>query len=911
MNAPSASRSFSSHPLFLLAVSFACGIVVARFVNVHLWAAVPAGLCFFALAAFALVKRREGAASCLLLFAFLSAGAVFAALEKISHSANRIERLYSEGTLASGEPVELTGVMERAPESAPDGFYLTLRVEELRFKEREREATGVVWLFAPVRDAATRAEYDELELRYGARIRVMVALRRAESFRNPGVASFTEYLERRGYDASATVKSPLLVERLDDERVFLPLMWLYEWRSRMLSAIDRSFERETAGVLKASLLGNRYHLSRGAAERFREGGTFHILVISGLHISFIGALVFLVMRRLTKRRAWQFAASVLFLWAYTVAVGAESSVVRAALMFTVVALGPVLHRRATALNALGAAALCLLVWRSSDLFDPSFQLTFLSVLGIVAAGWPLVQSLKAVGEWRPTRETPSPPVCPSFWRRLGEILYWREREWKLEMEHAVYSYRLWKHPLAAKLEQWRVQSLLRHAFNALAVSTSVQLLLLPLLVVYFHRVSVASLILNIGVGALMVILSLVALAALALAELSTTLAAPLVWLAEHVNWLMIHSVDPFTSARVASIRLPQYSGWAAGIYFLYYVPLVILTRSLSGWNPLGKIFAYEKDEPRTVRFATVGASVSLVALIVVIVLHPWSAGVMDRRLRVDFLDVGQGDAALVTMPDGTTLLVDGGGRVDYKRSANQSSDVDDEPFERDARSVGEMVVSEYLWWRGLDRVDYILATHADTDHIDGLNDVVQNFSVRAAFVGRTPARDAEYARFARTAAGVGVPLYAIGRGDLLQFGAVSAEVLWPERTSNVEAPSGNDDSVVLRLRLGERVFLLTGDAERNAERALVRAEGDGLRSDVLKVAHHGSKTSSIESFVRATTPAYAVISVGLDSIFGHPHREVVERWRASGAQILTTGRSGTITVTTDGHDLQVETFVKE
>ena len=142
---------------------------------------------------------------------------------------------------------------------------------------------------------------------------------------------------------------------------------------------------------------------------------------------------------------------------------------------------------------------------------------------------------------------------------------------------------------------------------------------------------------------------------------------------------------------------------------------------------------------------------------------------MDGRLRVDFLDVGQGDAALVTMPDGTTLLVDGGGRVDYKRSANRSSDVDDEPFERDARSVGEMVVSEYLWWRGLDRVDYILATHADTDHIDGLNDVVQNFSVRAAFVGRTPARDAEYARFARTAAGVGVPLYTIGRGDLLQL----------------------------------------------------------------------------------------------------------------------------------------------
>ncbi|HJU53183.1 MAG TPA: hypothetical protein VJ715_01380, partial [Pyrinomonadaceae bacterium] len=143
-----------------------------------------------------------------------------------------------------------------------------------------------------------------------------------------------------------------------------------------------------------------------------------------------------------------------------------------------------------------------------------------------------------------------------------------------------------------------------------------------------------------------------------------------------------------------------------------------------------------------------------------------------------------------------------------------------------------------------------------------------------------------------------------------RFGAVEADVLWPTRAQDSSEPSGNNDSLVLRLRYGQRTFLLTGDIERQAEAALVNDPAE-LRSDVVKVAHHGSKTSSMEAFVKATHPSYAVISVGLDSVFGHPHQEVVERWRASGAQVLTTGQRGTITISTDGTDLKVETLVKQ
>jgi competence protein ComEC len=911
MRAAPHQPAFLPHPLAVLAASFALGILAARFTSLPFNVVLACSAACSLAAAYSYARGRALSACITLVVAFFFTGAALMILEKGSVTDGRVERLYEDGVIESGDPVEVTGVVEREPEPAPDGFYLTLKVEKLRFRDEEREASGRVLLFAPVLDVGTKAEYELLELRYGARVRVMAALNRLEKFRNPGVSPLTEYLERRDLDATATIKSPLLVERLDDERVFLPLAWLYEWRQRMLALIDEKFSLSAGGVLKAALLGNRYQLSRSTSERFRAGGTFHVLVISGLHISFIGGLILFLMRRLTKRRVWQFAVSVFCLWAYTLAVGAELSVVRAALMFTLVALAPVVHRRARSLNALGGATLLLLIWRPKDLFDPSFQLTFLSVLAIIVISWPLIEKLRDIGQWRPTRETPYPPSCPRAVRLLGETLFWSERKWQREITRSNYSYRLFKTNLAARLEKLHMQRALRYAFSAIVVSASVQVILLPLLVLYFHRVSLASLVLNILVGALMAGLALASLAALVLSQLSVWLAAPLFKLAEGINWLMVHSVDPFAGLGLASVRLPEYTGWPASIYVLYYVPLSLLAVALARWNPVARTLATAKEKRRWLLDPPRVASVILALFFVLIVAHPFSAGRPDGRLRIDFLDVGQGDAALVTMPDGTTLLVDAGGRPrfdDARRSASEGEI--EEAFERDTRSIGEAVVSEYLWWRGLDHVDYLLATHADADHIDGLNDVARNFQVRAAIVARAPAVDVEFAQFAATMQKENVPVRLVGRGDALRFNSVEAQVLWPPRSESGAATSGNDDSIVLRLRFGNRVFILTGDIEKGAEAALAGAQDD-LRCDVLKVAHHGSKTSSTDALIKATQPSLAIISVGLTSVFGHPHKEVLERWRANGTQILTTGERGTINISTDGHDLKVDTFVKQ
>ncbi len=890
-------------PLAQLAASLAFGVFAGSFVRLNLAVLALAGVVCGLLTAIFLLKQKRQGATVLCTLGFLLLGATLAIVEKRTVRRGGIKELFHAKTIQSDEPMELTGVLTREPEAARDRKHLTLRVDKIALGTRDIETSGLVTLMVPLSPASSEA-LDGLQLAYGTRVRVMTSLEREDEFRNPGVSSFTEYLDREGYDATALVKSPLLIERLGDDKVFLPLALLFKLRSRVQALIDARFSPVTAGVLDAALLGNRYNLSHESGESFREGGTFHVLVISGLHITFLGAIVFFLARRFTKNRLIQFLISAAVVWGYSLAVGAEPSVVRAALMFTVVLLAPLAARKASSLNALGGVAIVLLGWRPSDLFDPSFQLTFVSVLAIVVLAWPMVEKMRAIGSWRPTRDTPYPPACATWLRSLSETLFWSERQAKSESEISNHTYRLFKYPLAAVLETMHIQWLLRYVFVVTMVSASVQLMLLPFLVVYFHRFSFASFFLNIVVSLLMASLAITAAAGLLLINFSNAVAQPVLMSAEVLNWLMIHSVDPFEHAGLASLRLPEYSGWASTLYYLYYVPLMVLVVNVFRWQPLSRPSPF-KTHRRRWKFALTAAVVGQASLILLVTLHPWSAQLEKGKLRVDFLDVGQGDAALITSPNGTTILIDGGGRPGpFKRDDDEGIAVDDR------RSVGETVTSEYLWWRGLGEVDYLVATHADADHIDGLNAVAKNFGVRAVLIARTPAKDPEFAKLANSLSSQGIPLRVIGRGDEINVDEVVIEALHPLPSVTPNLASTNNDSVVLKLKYGQRTFLMTADIEARTEKSLLRHPAD-LAADVVKVAHHGSKTSSIAEFVSATNARFAVISVGKKSMFGHPHTDVVERWKATGATVLTTGKRGTITFLSDGASLEVSSFISE
>lgn len=220
----------------------------------------------------------------------------------------------------------------------------------------------------------------------------------------------------------------------------------------------------------------------------------------------------------------------------------------------------------------------------------------------------------------------------------------------------------------------------------------------------------------------------------------------------------------------------------------------------------------------------------------------------------------------------------------------------------DRSGIGETVVSNVLRHRGLRRIDAVAATHADADHTQGLTDVLKNFAAGALWIGPGTADEPETAELIAIAAKRGVPAVIMHRG--MRFAAAGAviEVLHPAEDA---AARNNDNSLVLRLSFGGRSFLLTGDIERRGESALT-ANGSPA-ADVVKVPHHGSRTSSTPDLVTAVGASYAVVSAGRRSRFGHPHPDVVETWLAAGARVLSTQDRGMITFRTDGRELWLET----
>lgn len=892
------SRRFAANPLFIIAISFAAGIVAARAIDVHavFWLIAACGAAVLAVTAI-----RERLRGIIILAAFLLAGGFSFEALRISIPENDLGRMYDAGAIADRTPVLVTGSVVRPPEASPDGFYLKLNVTAINPGTGDVPVAGAVRVFAPNSDDGNAVGV----LRMGDGVKAGCELTRANEFRNPGATPRREILDSQGIDATCSLKRGVLpeIQSRSDRR------WLSLASDARIAVVGRFaglFEPRTAGVLTASLLGNKHFLDRDTGRLFREGGTFHILVISGLHVTVIGGLILFFVRRITRRRLLQFLVSAGLLWMFAFAVGGEVPVVRAAMMFTAVLFARVLYRKLEPLNGLGLCALLLLVLRPDEVFDRSFQMTFLSMCALVGFAFPMLAKLRSIGEWRPDPRTPFPPVTDRLLRIVCETFYWRDETWKFESEGRIWSAAIFKTPISQISSRPFIQKTLRWIFEGAVVSLIMQIWMLPVSALYFNRVSYSAVATNLWVSVFIAAESVLAIVAVVVASISESVARPLVVIVERLNGILLWLPDMLYAHDLAGTRVPAYDGFGVVVYYLFFVPLIVLAVALARWNPVP-----DRPSPRAAewQFRIVKLSVAtLICFSFVMTMTPFSKGSPNGRLHVDFIDVGQGDSALVTFPDGTTMLVDGGGRPDFGAKSNSAGPGAAERFEPDRPSIGETVVSRFLWTRGISRIDYVVATHADADHIEGLVDIAANFRIGMFLAGRFPEGDVNFTRLRNELDRRSVPVYAVGRGDSISVGRSLVEFLHPVPSHDAANSGGNNQSVVLRIAFGARRILMTGDIERESERELA-AVAD-LRADVVKVAHHGSRTSSTAAFVESTKAAFAIFPVGSRSPYGHPHADVVERWRKSGAQTLTTGECGTLTVSTDGSELRIERFVR-
>ena len=411
-----------------------------------------------------------------------------------------------------------------------------------------------------------------------------------------------------------------------------------------------------------------------------------------------------------------------------------------------------------------------------------------------------------------------------------------------------------------------------------AASACVELALFPVGAFVFSRVTFAGLALNCLAVPLMTLGQMAGLAAIALSVVHPAAADPAGGLAHLAAWGLAESAAWVELAPWLSYRVAPPAPFALVAYYVALGGCLFLgtERAQRLW-PRGGVVS---------RRRMAGTTAGLAALWILV-----APSALDRsdRLRVTFLDVGQGDATLLQFPDGRSWLVDAGG-------GSESFD------------LGARVVAPALWASGVRRLDTFVLTHGDPDHLGGASSVLSDFSPRDVWDGVPVPPHAPVQALRQQAARAGILWRTVQAGDRLRVGGADVRVWHPPTPDWERQDVRNDDSIVLEVRYGRVSVVLPGDIGRDIERALAaRPDPAGVR--ILKAAHHGSGTSSSREFLDALAPTAVVFSSGRDNPYGHPVPAVLDRAEQSGAEIFRTDRDGAITMETDGERVWVRTYL--
>jgi competence protein ComEC len=412
----------------------------------------------------------------------------------------------------------------------------------------------------------------------------------------------------------------------------------------------------------------------------------------------------------------------------------------------------------------------------------------------------------------------------------------------------------------------------------LLFSAVLQLGLLLPMAQTFHRVSVVGIGLNALAIPLMTLLLALALPTVVLGAAAPALAA---WPAKILGVLM--------SGLFALTELPGLPAWLS-----YRVP--DSPRWVAWGFAVSAVIAAWALARRTRLFWTAVAALVIFALL--ISLHPFQPRLPGGALEVTALDCGSGDALFLVLPDRSTMLVDAGGSPG--RSTSEGT------FQGRRWDPGENIVSPYLWSRGIRKIDIVALSHAHEDHLGGLFAVVKNFHIGEFWNGTNPPTPA-YQALLEQIRRRGILVRELSQGDLIERGTISLRVLWPPPGPSSLLIPPNDASLVLRISNGQSSVLLPGDISAAVERKLVRS-GTLSESEVLKVAHHGSKSSSSLEFLARVRPRVALLSSDGATLSNLPNADTLARLRAAGARVLRTDLDGAVTVKLKGSALSVQSY---
>ncbi len=641
----------------------------------------------------------------------------------------------------------------------------------------------------------------------GSFLEIHGVVKKPSGVRNPGGFNYAAWLfSKKAAGTMAAGNQDIFVAEAMKK---LPVKALgYKVRTHVITSLENMLTYEKAALMTAMLTGYRENLAESMEEAFRASGLLHIMAVSGANIAFLLFPLLWLFRILCIHRKVAAGATIPVLIFYCFVTGMEASVLRASVMAIVIMAGKILDRKSELMNSIGIAAFILLLINPLMLFDVGFQLSVGATLGLAL-----------------------------LYRRILNMI------------------------------PKKVPKTLR---ETAAATMAAQAGVLPLLIQYFSKVSLVSILSNLFVIPLTGLATVMGMLAVIINSISRALGTWIGYMLQGVLHIILVVTDFFASIPWAEVNMHHFQlPW----FGLYYSILII-----AGVYGMAFFVRYKK---------AIAAGLFLLGLVLIL------EGLYPDRLKVIFIDVGQGDSTFVQTTDGFHLLIDGGGSY----------------FEKETGYIGKQVLFPLLMHEGVHTIDKIIISHAHADHYYGVLTLIDVFPVKSIGLPEYSNVYEDFSELLDVCEKKGISTQFYSQGDTISIGEKTVfKVMHPSKGYDYEG-NLNNTSLSGFLEYGELQILFAGDMEQDAECAFLRCQSQ-MDCDILKVAHHGGKNSTTEQFLLQTMPEISVISVGKNN-FGHPSDIVSGRLNSIGAKIYTTLKNGAVIVESDGETYRVKKYYKD